>query len=379
MKVPMSTAIYAFNGIFQRMWERDGPRRAKAYFGDILSKLHESGCSHVESFPMVDEGKWGYYSQYHPYKRDWKERPVWWKRTRELLKLAAKNKVHIDWVPMSRYTSRRWITSFGAPWLRPEADRRWIRFITRLMRMTKRLDYDPSEMWMRISNEIGHRDKQQGVELAQLHARIYEKIKNIVPVHHQRMDVSHSDFCKLEEPGVLYIEPFGSGAEDFGWQVMMLSDYLQMPSSWQAERPIEASWGDDDYNRYGWIEWHDFLAQYRLDEETEPGSGRTYRQLMDGAMGWRKVVWSLDGNRKGGEVLGFYRVPGTSYVGPSMVDIQRWARLAYKEYRPRVWLVYMPMHIFVMDELGYLYEDLDRINYTDIEVISNEWLAWKPK
>ncbi len=127
---------------------------------------------------------------------------------------------------------------------------------------------------------------------------------------------------------------------------------------WRAD-----NWGKTLYDRRGGVEWHQASLGW-LSAETEPGSGTTYFDVMNGS--WQWFIWNLDGCTD----LNGYCVPGTPWTGPTNGELASWCRAAF--HRGDAWCEYFPMEVFVLDR-AMLVEDEDRINWEHLDIIREEW------
>ena len=183
--------------------------------------------------------------------------------------------------------------------------------------------------------------------------------------------------------GLKYVEQQGSGSavipieksydEFYGslkhkvrnaYRPVMKLEYSKWPITERERYNIADVWGKTAYNRRGGIEWHK-ASLYFLNSETEPGSGKTYFDIMDGA--WKWFIWNLDGCTD----LGGYKVPGTNWTGPTNAELRSWSRVGFN--RGDAWLEYFPMEIFVLDEDDVLVEDKWLINWQHLGIIKQEW------
>ena len=341
--MPSSIGFYAAPTLFMKDWDQ---------WLEKVSLTH----SFITVFPFQLADDDPYANRYQPYK-DGKKRKFWWRRYRRFIRLAASNGITIIPIGYSKYQSRAFPRIYSDD--RSFFLHYWEDLVARHMK-------DCPYPRFRFSNEVGRKGwigeyGPNAMNLIHLHEDMYEIAKTKgAKLEGFHMDVSGSDFCKCEEPGYLLQHKM-----THAYKPVMVAEYQKWPLSEKIKWDIESMWGRYLYDRRGGIEWHQASLNF-LHQATEPTSGTTYVDVMNGA--WQWFVLNLDGCTD----LSGYQVPGTPWTGPTNEELKSWCHWAFK--RGDAWLEYFPMSIFVLDGNGVLIEDKDLINWDQLEIMYAEFV-----
>lgn len=348
-----SVEFYAMPSMFQKDWKDKGKSNAIADWKLFAEKLSNFGVKHVTVFPYQKDSRDPYFRLPNPYKDNWKWDRRWWRRYKKFLDIFSSYDINVRPIGYSKYQWLQYEQDFGSVWS-IKARQKFVKYWKRLLRThAKRFD----KVYARISNECRPRNKLQALDIVHFHEYIYESTKDIAILECHNMDVSGSDFCKMEECGLML-----RSIEGHGFLPIMLKEYADKPMEWKKGYYIYGRWGKEQYDRRGWIEWHG-MSLTKLDSPTEEGGDKTWRDVMRGSA-WKKYVWNLDGCTTGNG----YVVPSTNWRGLTDAETYDWAKEALrveKSFAVKVWLAWFPMDIFILKD-GMLVEDKDLFPWSQL-------------
>ena len=349
--MPSSIGFYAAPTLFMKDWDDNGKRDTIKDWGVWFNKVSTTH-NFITVFPFQLAGDDPYADKYSPYK-DGKKRKWWWRRYRRFIKLAAQSNITIIPIGYSKYQERMFPDIYN--------NKLFLKYWADLVH--QHMKHCPHPRF-RFSNEVSRQGwigecGPNAMNIIHLHEEMYEIIESaggrLETCH---MDVSGSDFAKCEEIGYLLKHKV-----DNDYKPVMRAEYVKWSPQERQKWSIADVWGKTRYDRRGGIEWHQATLGW-LSAETEPGSGTTYFDVMNGA--WKWFIWNADGVTD----WNGYEVPGTPWRGPTDSEIRAWSRKGFDF--GTVWLETFPMSIFIEWD-GMLVEDKDLINWTHLAIMREEF------